>query len=174
MASDNKPAQKDGVRRRGRRARVSITYDIEVGDAIEQRELPFVVGVFADLSGTTTEPLPRVGDRKFIQVDRDNFNQVLRAARPRARFAVPNRLDPNGANVDVDITFESIDEFRPEVVADQVVPLRRLLQTRQTLEEILLKLGSNRHLEQALTKLLERRDLLLQLADAKRALTEVK
>ena len=110
--------------------RVQLTYDVEKGDAIEQKELPFVLGVIADLSGKSENPLPKLKDRKFVGVDTDNFDDVMRGVAPRTTFRVPNRLSDQGGEFGVELNFESIDDFRPEAVVQQVEPLRRLLEAR--------------------------------------------
>ena len=102
---------------RVRKPRVHITYDVDVGGAIEQKELPFVVGVLADLSGNPKDALPRVKDRKFVEIDRDNFNQVLAGTKPRLTFKVPNRLSDDGSSLGVELEFRDMDDFGPEAVA---------------------------------------------------------
>src|SRR5919112_3017687 len=96
---------------RVRPPRVHITYDVEVGDAIQLKELPFVVGVLADLSGKPDEPLPRLKDRKFVEIDRDNFNKVLAGMKPRLAFPVDNKLQNDGTKINVELKFSHIDDF---------------------------------------------------------------
>ena len=128
---------------RVRPPRVQITYDVEIGDAIEMKELPFVVGVLSDLSGKPEEPLPRLQDRKFVEIDRDNFNEVLRGMKPRLAFRVDNKLSDDDTQMAVELKFNSLDDFEPEQVVRQVEPLRKLLETRQQLQALLAKMDGN-------------------------------
>src|SRR5207253_846949 len=114
---------------RVRPPRVHITYDVEVGDAIEMKELPFVAGVLADLSGKPDESLPRLRDRKFVDIDRDNFDAVMKGMKPRLAFKVENKLTNDDTKMAVEVRFNSIEDFEPEQVANQVEPLRKLLET---------------------------------------------
>ena len=107
---------------RVRAPRVHLTYDVEIGDAIEMKEIPFVVGVLGDLSGKPDEPLPRLKDRKFIEIDRDNFNKVLEGMKPRLAFRVDNKLTEEDTKLAVELRFKSMDDFHPERVADQIEP----------------------------------------------------
>src|SRR5438105_5319088 len=122
---------------RVRSPRVQITYDVEIGDAIELQELPFVLGVLGDFTGQPTEPLARLKDRKFIEVNPDNFDQVLESMKPYMAFSVENKLseDPNAGNLKVDLNFKSMDDFAPENVARQVKPLRELLELRGRMQD---------------------------------------
>ncbi|RPJ02369.1 MAG: type VI secretion system contractile sheath small subunit, partial [Deltaproteobacteria bacterium] len=115
---------------RVRSPRVHITYDVEIGDAIEMKEIPFVVGILADLSGKPEEPLPRLKDRKFIEIDRDNFDTVLQGMKPRLAFKVDNKLSGEDTKLGVELRFKSIDDFHPEQVVQQVEPLRKLIEAR--------------------------------------------
>ncbi len=132
--------------------RVHITYDVEVGDAIEVKELPFVMGVLGDFSGKPQEPLPRLKDRKFVEVTPDNFDSVLEAMKPHLAFSVENKLseDPNAGNLKVDLNFKSLDDFAPENVARQVKPLRELLDLRTKLADLRGGLQGNDKLEELL------------------------
>ena len=131
--------------------RVRLTYDVEVGDAIERKELPFVVGVLGDFGGGSAgAPRPRLKDRRFVQVDLDNLDDVMRGIAPRASFRVPNRLTPEGGEFAVDLTFERLADFRPESVVEQVEPLRRLLALRQRLSDLRNKMAGNERLEDLL------------------------
>lgn len=121
---------------RNRAPRVQIEYDVELYGAQKKIQLPFVMGVMADLSGKPAEALPAIGDRKFLEVDVDNFDDRLRAMKPRAAFQVPNTLTGEG-NISVDITFESMDDFSPAAVARKVEPLRKLLEARTQLASLL-------------------------------------
>src|SRR6202049_2768889 len=117
---------------RVRPPRVHVTYDVEIGDAIELKELPFVMGVLGDFTGQATEPLPRLRDRKFVEVTPDNFDSVLEGMKPHLAYSVENKLaeDPNAPQLRVDLHFKSLEDFEPEAVAKQVKPLRELLELR--------------------------------------------
>lgn len=137
---------------RVRPPRVHVTYDVEIGDAIELKEIPFVMGVMADFSGMPEEPLPRLKDRRFVEVTPDNFDAVLASMKPRIAFAVENKLsdDPNAGKIGVDLRFNSIDDFEPERVARQVKPLRDLLELRTKLSDLRGSLQGNDKLERLL------------------------
>jgi type VI secretion system protein ImpB len=151
---------------RVRKPRVHITYDVEVGNAIQLKELPFVVGVMGDYSGKPVEALPRIKDRKFTEIDRDNFNQVLAGAKPRLAFQVDNKLDPtSGTKMNVELKFGNMDDFEPEQVVKQVEPLAKLLETRNKLKELLNKMDGNDKLESMLADVLENADLRKKLAE---------
>jgi type VI secretion system protein ImpB len=129
---------------RVRPPRVQITYDVEIGDAIEKKELPFVVGVLADLSGKPAEALPPVRDRKFVEIDRDNFNDVLASIEPRLAIRTPNRLKPDANdNLNIELRFKHMDDFGPVEVINQVPALRKLYEGRQRLRDLLTKLDGN-------------------------------
>lgn len=128
---------------RVRPPRVQITYDVHIGDAIEMKELPLLVGIMADLSGKPENPLPKVKDRKFVEIDRDNFNDVLAASGPRLAYQVPNRLQEDGSKLNILLNFEEIDDFEPLQVIKQVPSLNRLLEARQRLSDLLGKLDGN-------------------------------
>lgn len=158
---------------RVRSPRVHITYDVEVGDAIEMKELPFVMGVMADLSGQPDEPLPRLKDRKFVDIDRDNFNEVMRGTAPRLAFSVDNTLTDDDSKMSVELRFNSLDDFAPEKVAQQVEPLRKLLEVRRELSSLLAKMDGNDNLSQRLHEIINNTDLLQQVEnDAKLDTTE--
>jgi type VI secretion system protein ImpB len=123
--------------------RVHITYDVEVGGAIETKEIPFVVGVMGDYSGMPTDPLPRVRDRKFIEIDRDNFDAVLSGMKPRLALRVDNKLTNDGSKLGAELKFNSMADFEPDQVVQQVEPLRRLVQGRQRLSDLLSKMDGN-------------------------------
>lgn len=135
---------------RVRPPRVHITYDVEVGDAIQMKELPFVMGVLGDFSGQPAEALPRLRDRKFVEVTPDNFDDVLKSMRPRLTFKVDNKLAGDGSKLGVELKFESMDDFAPERVAQQVDPLRKLLELRQQLADLRGSLQGNDKLEEIL------------------------
>jgi type VI secretion system protein ImpB len=151
---------------RVRKPRVHITYDVEIGDAIEQKELPYVVGVFADLSGQPKEALPRVKDRKFVEIDRDNFNQALAGIKPRLTFRVPNRLANDDSQIGVEVQFQNMDDFGPEAVAQQVEPIRKLVEARQRLNELALKINASDKLEELLQDVVQNTDALKRISAA--------
>jgi type VI secretion system protein ImpB len=151
---------------RVRKPRVHITYDVEIGDAIEQKELPYVVGVLADLSGQPKEALPRVKDRKFVEIDRDNFNQVMAGIKPRLTFRVPNRLANDDSQIGVELEFKHLDDFSPEAVAQQVEPIRKLVEARQRLNELALKINSSDKLENLLQDVVQNTDALKRITTA--------
>jgi len=138
---------------RVRPPRVHITYDVEVGGAIENKELPFVLGVLGDFSGQPEEPLPRVKDRKLIEIDRDNFDQVLAAMKPRLAYRVDNKLTNDASKMSVDLRFKSIEDFHPDSVVQQVEPLRKLVSARQRLSDLLSKMDGNDKLESILNEI---------------------
>lgn len=136
---------------RVRPPRVNISYEVETGGAIETKELPFLMGVLADLSGNPAEALPRLKDRKFVEINPDNFDAVLKSMKPRVQFTVGNQLQPDSTSkIGVDITFESLDDFNPEAVAKQVGPLQELLKLRQQLADLRGSLQGNDKLEEIL------------------------
>ena len=148
---------------RVRSPRVHITYDVEVGDAIEMKEIPFVVGVLADLSGNPDQPLPKVKDRKFVEIDRDNFNQVLAGMKPRLAYKVDNKLTDDDSKIAVELRFKSLDDFHPERVAGQIEPVRKLVDARKRLSDLLSKLDGNDKLEELLQDVLTNTDSLEKL-----------
>ncbi len=137
---------------RVRPPRVHITYDVEVGDAIELKELPFVMGVLGDFTGQPEQPLAKLKDRKFIEVTPDNFDTVLAGMNPHVSYAVENKLsdDPNAGQIKVDLHFQSLDDFSPEQVAKQVKPLRELLELRTKLADLRGSLQGNDKLDELL------------------------
>lgn len=139
---------------RVRPPRVHITYDVETGGAIEKRELPFVVGVMADLSGIPLNALPPVAERKFVDIDRDNFNTVLAGIEPRIAFSVPNRLTEDDVNLPVELKFKSLDDFKPAKVAAQVPALRKLLDARRAIANLRSSLIGNEKLNALLQEAL--------------------
>src|SRR4051812_46418922 len=132
---------------RVRKPRVHITYDVETEGAVVAKELPFVVGVLGDLSGDPTEPLKPLRDRKFIQIDRDNFNDVLGRMTPGLKLKVENTLADDGSQMAVDLKFKSMADFEPGRVVDQVEPLRKLLETRNQLRDLMSKVDRSEDLE---------------------------
>ena len=151
---------------RVRAPRVQITYDVEIGDAIEQKEIPFVVGVLSDLSGKPDEPLPKLKDRKLVEIDRDNFNTVLEGMKPRLAYRVDNKLTDDDSKMAVELRFKSLDDFHPEQVAQQVTPLRKLVDARKHLSDLLAKLDGNDKLDELLQDVLASTDSLAELGQA--------
>ena len=137
---------------RVRAPRVHITYDVETGGAIELKELPFVVGVLGDFTGQPVEPLPKLKERKFVEVNPDNFDSVLEGMKPHLAFSVENKLseEPDAPNLKINLNFKSMDDFEPENVARQVPPLKQLLDLRQRLSDLRGSLQGNDKLEEML------------------------
>jgi len=144
---------------RNRAPRVQIEYDVEIYGSQKKIQLPFVMGVMADLSGKPAEALPAVADRKFLEIDIDNFDQRLKAMTPRVAFAVPNTLTGEG-NLQVDITFESMEDFSPAAVARKVEPLRKLLETRTQLSNLMTYMDGKTGAEDLVGKMLKDPTLL--------------
>jgi len=159
-------SKKESIQKRLQKVRpprVQLTYDVEKGDAIEQKEIPFVVGVLGDFSGKPEQALPKIKDRKFVNVDLDNFDEVMEGMAPRAVFRVPNKLGEQGGEFGVELTFKSIDDFRPEAVVQQVEPLRKLLEARSKLADLRNKLAGNEKLEDLLNDVLANTEQLKKL-----------
>lgn len=161
-------AKKDSVQKRlekVRPPRVQLTYDVQVGDAIEQKELPFVVGVLGEFSGQPDpdRPAPRLKERKFVNVDLDNFDDVMQGMAPKASFRVANQLSPEGGEFAVKLEFNAMDDFRPEAVVQQVEPLRKLLEARTKLSDLRNKLAGNDKLEDLLAEVLSSTEQLARL-----------
>lgn len=149
---------------RVRKPRVHITYDVETEGAVVAKELPFVVGVLGDLSGDPTEPLKPLRDRKFIQIDRDNFNDVLARMTPGLKLKVENTLADDGSQMAVDLKFKSMADFEPGRVVDQVEPLRKLLETRNQLRDLMSKVDRSEDLEALLERVLQNTEELNKLS----------
>lgn len=149
---------------RVRPPRVHITYDVEVGGAIELKELPFVVGVLGDFSGKPDEPLPKLKDRKIIEIDRDNFDTVLSGMKPRLAYRVDNKLTDDGSKMAVELRFNSIQDFEPDQVVQQVEPLRKLVDARKRLSDLLSKMDGNDKLEELLNDVMKSTDSQQQLS----------
>ncbi|WP_374256380.1 type VI secretion system contractile sheath small subunit [Aquabacterium sp.] len=163
-------AKKDSIQDRlgrVRAPRVQLTYDVEVGDAIEQKEIPFVVGVMGDFTGQPDpdKPQTKLKDRKFVHVDMDNFDEVMTGMAPRASYRVTNRLNGQGGEFAVNLAFNKMDDFRPESVVQQVDPLRKLLEARTKLSDLRNKLAGNEKLEDALSEVLSNTEKLKQIGD---------
>ncbi|WP_200339207.1 type VI secretion system contractile sheath small subunit [Rhodovibrio sodomensis] len=142
---------------RVRKPRVHITYDVETGGAIEMKELPFIVGIMANLSGQPEDPdsVPPLKERKFTEIDRDNFGDIMHKAQPRCVVNVPNRLAGDGETTSVELTFESIDDFLPNRIVEQVPALKELLESRQRLSDLKSKLDGNDPLAKLLNSAVE-------------------
>lgn len=151
---------------RVRAPRVHITYEVEIGGAIEQKDLPFVLGVLGDFSGHPNEQLPRVKDRKLIEIDRDNFDQVLAGMKPRLAYRVDNKLAGDGSKINVELRFNSLEDFEPDRVVQQVEPLRRLIEARQRLSDLLSRMDGNDRLEELLQDVIESTGQQQQLSNA--------
>jgi type VI secretion system protein ImpB len=156
---------------RNRAPRVQIEYDVELYGAQKKIQLPFVMGVLSDLSGKPSEPLPPVADRKFLEIDVDNFDSRMKAIKPRAAFQVPNTLTGEG-NISVDITFESMDDFSPAAVARKVDALNKLLEARQQLSNLVTYMDGKTGSEELIAKVLQDPALLKSLAATKKPADE--
>jgi len=150
---------------RVRPPRINISYEVETGGAIEMKELPFLMGVMGDFTGHATEPLPKLKDRKFVEVSPDNFDDVLASMKPHLGFTVENKLseDPNVAKLGIDLNFRSMDDFSPDAVAKQVKPLRELLELRTELANLRASLQTNEKLDEVLQETLGDADKMSKL-----------
>ena len=146
--------------------RVQITYDVETGGAIEMKELPFVVGVLGDFTGKPEEPLPALKNRKFVEIDRDNFDQVMEGMKPRLSFSVDNKLQDDGSKMGVELKFKSMEDFEPDNIVQQVEPLRKLVEARQKLSDLLSKMDGNDKLEEILNDVVADAGKQKELSDA--------
>ncbi len=161
-------AKKDSIQKRlekVRPPRVQLTYDVEIGDAIEKKEIPFVAGVLGDFTGQQDpdKPVEKLKDRKFVNVDLDNFDEVMKGMAPKASYRVKNKLSPEGGEFAVNLSFEKMDDFRPEAVVQQVEPLRKLLEARAKLADLRNKLAGNDKLEDILAEVLSSTEKLSRL-----------
>jgi type VI secretion system protein ImpB len=148
---------------RNRAPRVQIEYDVELYGAEKKVQLPFVMGVMSDLAGKSEEPQPAVADRKFLEIDVDNFDERMKSMKPRAAFTVPNTLTGEG-NMAVDITFESMDDFSPAAIARKVEPLRELLEARTQLSNLMTYMDGKTGAEELMGKVMQDPTLLKTLA----------
>lgn len=151
--------------KRVRRPRVHITYEVETEGAVVKKELPFVVGVVGDFSGNPTEPLKSLKDRKFTQIDRDNFNDVMARMTPGLNLKVDNTLKGDGSQMAVDLKFKSLEDFEPGSIVDQVEPLRKLLDTRNKLRDLMTKVDRSEDLESVLEQVLQNDEDLKRMAE---------
>lgn len=139
---------------RNRPPRVQITYDVEIGDAVEKKELPLVVGLLADLSGQPVTPLPKLKDRRLVEIDRDNFNEIMGKISPRLDMSVADTMKGEG-NIKVELNFKEFDDFHPEALVKQVPRLAKLLEARQQLRDLLGKLDGNDELDALLENIIQ-------------------
>jgi type VI secretion system protein ImpB len=152
---------------RVRPPRVQITYDVEIGDAIQMKELPFVMGIMADLGGKSLVDPGKVKDRRFVEIDRDNFNDIMASIAPRMEAAVPNKLSgEEGGKMKVELDFKHIDDFEPMSVINQNEPLRKLYESRRRLADLLTKLDGNDDLEALLADVVNNSDGMSEIATA--------
>jgi type VI secretion system protein ImpB len=149
---------------RVRKPRVHITYDVETEGAAIVRELPFVMGVMGDFSGDPTAPLQSMSERKFVQIDRDNFNDVMARMNPGLKLKVDNKLSEEGGQMAVDLKFNGIEDFEPARVAQQVPALRTLMETRAKLRDLMSKVDRSEELEGLLEKVLQNENELKSLS----------
>lgn len=149
---------------RVRKPRVHITYQVETEGAVVEKELPFVVGVIGDFSGNPTTPLKPLKDRKFVQIDRDNFNDIMGRMTPGLNMRVENTIANDGSEMAVNLKFNSMDDFAPANVAKQVPPLAKLLETRDKLRDLLTKVDRSEDLEGVLENILQNTEQLKQLS----------
>ena len=139
---------------RVRPPRVQITYDVETGGAIQLKELPFVLGVLGDFSGKPDEALPALKNRKFVEIDPDNFDAVLAGMKPRLAFNTENKLQDDGSKIGVELRFKSIEDFEPDNIVQQVEPLRKLVEARLRLSDLRSKMDGNDKLETLLNDII--------------------
>jgi len=151
---------------RNRPPRVQITYDVEIGDAIEKRELPLVVGVLADLAGKPASAPPKMKDRRFVEVDRDNFDEIMAKIGPRLDISVPDMLKGTG-NLKIELNPKKFADFHPEAIVDQVPRLKKLLEARLELRDLLAKLDGNDDLDGLLAGIVKNTEGLKQIRTAK-------
>lgn len=151
--------------KRVRKPRVHITYDVETNGATEKKDLPFVVGVMGDYSGDNTENKKNLKERKFVQVDRDNVDAVMGTIAPKLSLQVENTLEDNGSEMAVDLSFNKLEDFEPHRIVDQVEPLKKLLETRNKLRDIMSKVDRSEDLEAILEEVLQNTESLGQLSE---------
>ena len=152
---------------RVRPPRVQITYDVEIGDAIETKELPFVLGVLGDYSGQPKTPLAKLKERKFIDVDRDNFDDVLKGVGPRLNIRVDNAMKKDGTQIGVELQFSKLEDFEPQHVVNQIEPLKKLLEVRTRLSDLRNKITGNDKLEELLDDIMRDTEKLRQIGAAR-------
>jgi type VI secretion system protein ImpB len=148
---------------RVRPPRVQITYDVEIGDAIVMKELPFIVGIMANLSGQPENPLPPLRDRKYVEIDRDNFNDILKSIGPRLALKVKNTLANDGSSLGVELKFNHLDDFSPLNLIKQIEPMRKLYEARTRLADLTTKLDGNDKLDALLQDIITNTDGLKEI-----------
>jgi type VI secretion system protein ImpB len=149
---------------RVRPPRVQITYDVEIGETLETKELPFVMGVVGDYSGHSKDPLPKLKERKFVQIDSDNFDDALKGMAPRLALKVDNKLKNDDSQLSVEINFSELADFEPQNVVQQISPLKQLLDARTRLADLRNKLAGNDKLEELLDDVLRDTEKLRQIS----------
>ena len=149
-----------------RKPRVHITYDVETDGAVLEKELPFVVGVMGDFSADSTKPVKPLKERRFIQIDKDNINEVMRNMAPGLNIKVENTLQNDGSEMAVNLKFDSMDDFEPAAIVEQVEPLKKLMDTRNKLRDLMTKIDRSEELEGLMEKVLQNSDDLNALAEA--------
>lgn len=150
--------------KRVRKPRVHITYDVETNGAVEKKELPFVAGVMGDYSGDNTENKKALKDRKFVQIDRDNFNDAMAKVNPKLNMKVDNTMDESGGQLNVELDFKNMEDFAPHRVVDQVEPLKKLLEARNKLRDLMTKVDRSDELEGILEEVLQSTDAIEKLS----------
>ncbi|MCP4430344.1 MAG: type VI secretion system contractile sheath small subunit [Gammaproteobacteria bacterium] len=149
--------------KRVRKPRVHITYDVDTNGAVQEKELPFVMGVMGDYSGDNTESKKPLKDRKFSQVDRDNFNEVMNNIEPQIDIKVDNTLENDGSEMSVNLDFKNLEDFEPQNIVGKVEPLKKLMETRNKLRDLLTKADRSEDLENLLEEVLSSTDSLVAL-----------
>ncbi len=152
-------------KKRIRPPRVNISYEVELGGAMVMKELPFVVGVLSDLSGNPAESLGKIKDRKFVEIDRDNFDDVLKSMTPRVQMSVPNTLTGEG-DLSVELNFSKLSDFEPEAIVNQVEPLKKLLEVRGKLKDLQSRAEGNDRLEDLLNAVIDNEAIRDKLKEA--------
>ena len=147
---------------RNRPPRVQITYDVEIGDATEKKELPMVVGLLADLSGQPVKPLPKLRDRRLVEIDRDNFDEIMGKIAPRLDLSVPDAMKGTGS-LKIELNFKTFEDFHPEALVKQVPRLAKLLEARQQMRDLLAKLDGNDELDSLLENIIQSTEELITL-----------
>jgi type VI secretion system protein ImpB len=149
--------------KRVRKPRVHITYDVETNGAVQEKEIPFVMGVMGDYSGDNTENKKALKDRKFSQIDRDNFNEVMNNVAPQVNLKVENTLEADGSEMSVNLDFKNMEDFEPQNIVEKVDPLKKLMETRNKLRDLLTKADRSEELENLLEDVLSSTDALAAL-----------
>lgn len=149
--------------KRVRKPRVHITYDVETNGAVQEKEIPFVMGVMGDYSGDNTETKKALKDRKFSQIDRDNFNEVMGNISPQLNMKVENTLESDGSEMSVNLDFKNMEDFEPQNIVEKVDPLKKLMETRNKLRDLLTKADRSDDLEALLEEVLSSTDALAKL-----------